>query len=108
MAALLERISEITSRETLDGGAAGSPQEGAMPGGGATDGISQEEVVLEPQEQAVSPTGASLETPLAGSQPLQQRGHLRLEATSAVTRAGTAAKSCVRRITLTTVQILPA
>ena len=32
-------------------------------------------------------TGASLETPLAGSRPLQRRGHSRLEATLAVTRA---------------------
>ena len=45
----------------------------------------------------MSPAGASLETPLAGSQPLQQRGNSRLEATPAVTRAGTAAKSFVRR-----------
>ena len=82
--------------DTLDGGAAGPPQEGAMPGGEPTDGVSLE-VVLEPQEQAVSPAGASLETPLAGSQPLQQRGHSRLEATPAVTRAGTAAPSFVTR-----------
>ena len=67
-----------------------------MPGGEPTDGVSQE-VVVEPQEQAVSPAGASLKTPLAGSQPLQQRGHSRLEATPAVTRAGTAAQSFVRR-----------
>ena len=92
----LERISEITRKDTLDGGASGPPQEGAMPGGEPTDGVSQE-VVLEPQEQAVSPAGESLETPLAGSQPLQQRGHSRLEATPAVTRAGAAAQSFVRR-----------
>ena len=48
----LERISEITRRDTLDGGAAGPPQEGAMPGGEPTDGVSLE-VVLEPQEQVV-------------------------------------------------------
>ena len=45
----------------------------------------------------MSPAGASLETPPAGSQPLQQREHSRLEATPAVTRAGTAAQSFVRR-----------
>ena len=44
----------------------------------------------------MSPVGASLETPLAGSQPLQHRGHSRLEATLAVTRSGTAAQSFVR------------
>ena len=60
-----------------------------------TDRFSQE-VVLEPQEQAVSPAGTSLETPLAVSQPLQQWGHARLEATPAVTRAGTAAQIFVR------------
>ena len=60
-----------------------------MPGGEPTDGVSQEGV-LEPQEQPGSPAGASLETLLAGSQPFQQRGHSRLEATPAVTRAGTA------------------
>ena len=81
--------------DKLDGGAAGPPQEGAMPGGEPEDRFTQE--ILGPQGQAVSPAGASLETPLAGSQPLQQRGHSRLEATSAVTRAGTAAKSFVRR-----------
>ena len=96
VAELLERISEITKRDTLDGGAVGPPQEGVMPGGEPTDGGSQE-VVLEQQEQTVSPAGASLETPLAGSQPLQPRGHSRLEATPAVTRAGTAAQSFVRR-----------
>ena len=95
-AELLEQMSEITRRDTRDGGAAEPPQEGAMPGGGATDGVSQE-VVLEPQEQAVSRAGASLETPLARSPPLQQRGHSRLEATPAVTRAGTAAKLFMSR-----------
>ena len=53
-AELLERTSDITRRDTLDGGAAGPPQEGAMPGGEPTDGVSLE-VVLEPQEQAVYP-----------------------------------------------------
>ena len=97
VAELLERVSEIIRRDTLDGGAAGPPQERAMPGGEPTDGALHE-VVLKPQEQAVSPAvGASLETPLAGSQPLQQRGHSRLEVTPTVTRAGTAAKSFVRR-----------
>ena len=67
-----------------------------MPGGKLTDGVSQEGA-LEPQEQPGSPAGASLQTPLGGSQPLQQRGHSRLEATPAVTRAGTATKSFVRR-----------
>ena len=65
-----ERISEITRRNTLDGGAAGPPQEGGMPGGEPTDGVSKE-VVLEPQEQAVSPAGASLGTSRVGSQPCQ-------------------------------------
>ena len=41
--------------------------------------------------------GASLETPLAGSQPLHQRRQLRLEVTPAVTRVGAAAKSFVGR-----------
>ena len=95
VAELLERISEITRRDKLDGGAARPPQEGAMPGGGPTDGVSQE-AVPEPQEQAVSLAGASLETRLAGSMPLHQRGLSRLEATPAVTRAGTAANSFVR------------
>ena len=45
----------------------------------------------------MSPAGVSLETPLAELQPLQQRERSRLEATSAVTRAGTAAKTLVRR-----------
>ena len=45
----------------------------------------------------MSSAGASLETQLAGSQPHQERGHSRLEATPAVTRVGTAAKSFVRR-----------
>ena len=67
-----------------------------MTGGEPTGGVSQEGV-LEPQEQTASPAGASLETPLAGSQPLQQRGHSRVDATPAVTRAGTTAKSFVRR-----------
>ena len=89
---LLERISEITRRDTLDRGATGPLQEGVMPGREPTDGVSQEGV-LEPQEQPESPAGASLETPLAGSQPLQRREHSRLGATSAVTRAGAAANS---------------
>ena len=96
VAELSERISEITRRDTLDGGAAGPLQEGAIPGREPTDGVSQE-VVFEPQEQAVSPAGTSLETPLAGSQLLQQRGYSHLEATSAVTRAGIVEKSFVRR-----------
>ena len=79
VAELLERICEITRRDTLDAGAAGPPQGGAIPGGEPTDGVSQE-IVLGPQEQAVSTTGASLGTPLTGSQPLQYRGHSRLEA----------------------------
>ena len=45
----------------------------------------------------MSSAGASLETQLAGSQPHQERGHSRLEATPAVTRAGTAAQSFARR-----------
>ena len=36
----LERITEITRRNTLDGGAAGPPQEGAMPGGEPKDEVS--------------------------------------------------------------------
>ena len=44
VAELLERTSGITTRDTLNGRAAGPPQEGAVP----EDGISQE-VVLEPQ-----------------------------------------------------------
>ena len=85
VAEVLERISETTKRDT---------QEGAMPGGEPADRVSQE-IVLKPQEQEVSPAVASLEPPLAGSQPLQPRGHSRLEATPAVTRAGTAARSFV-------------
>ena len=67
-----------------------------MPGGEPTDGVSQDGV-LEPQEQAVSPAGASLKPLLAGSQPLQQRGHSCLESTPAVTCAGPAAQSFVKR-----------
>ena len=96
VAELLGLISDITRRNTLDGGAAGPPQEEAMPRGKPTDGVSQD-IVLESQEQAVSPAEASLETPLVGSQSLQQRGHSLLEATPAVTRAGTTAQSFVRR-----------
>ena len=96
VAELLEQISEITRRDALDGGAAGPPPEGAMPGGKHTDGGSQE-VVPEPQKQAVSPARASLETPLAGSQPLHQRRQSRLKVTPAVTRVGAAAKSFVGR-----------
>ena len=96
LAELLERMSTITRRDTLDGGAAGPPLAGAMPGEEPTDGVSQE-IALEPPGQAVPPAGPSLETQLAGSQPLQQRGHSRLEAAPSVTRAGTAAKSFVRR-----------
>ena len=51
VAELLEGISDITRRDILDGGAAGPPQQGAMPGGEPTDGVSQDGV-LEPQEQA--------------------------------------------------------
>ena len=39
VAELLERISETTRRHTLDGGATGPLQEGAMPGGKPTDGV---------------------------------------------------------------------
>ena len=45
----------------------------------------------------MSTAGASQETLLAVSQPIQQGGHSRLEVTPAVTRAGTAAQSFVRR-----------
>ena len=96
VAELLERINEITRRDTLDGRVTGQLQEGAMPGGKPTDGVSQESV-LEPQEQPGSPVVTSLGTPQARSQPLQLRGHSRLEVMPAVTRAGTAAKSFVRR-----------
>ena len=41
VAELLERISEITRRDTLDGGAEGPAQEGTMPGGEPTDRVSQ-------------------------------------------------------------------
>ena len=41
--------------------------------------------------------GAPLETPMAGLQPIQQRGLSCLEATPAFTRTGTAAKSFMRR-----------
>ena len=91
----MERVSEITRRNTLDGRATEPQQEGAMPGRELTGGVSQQDI-LEPQEQPESPAGASLETPLAGSQPLQPRGHSRLAATHAVTRADIAAKSSVR------------
>ena len=67
-----------------------------MSGGEPTDGDSLEGV-LAPQKKAVSPAGASLETPLVGSQPIQQGGHSRLETTPSVTRAGTAAQLFVRR-----------
>ena len=57
VAELFERISEITRRGTLDGGATGPLQVGAMPGGEPTVEVSQEGV-LEPQEQQVSSAGA--------------------------------------------------
>ena len=77
VAELLERISEITRRNALDGGVAAPPQKGAMPGREERmDGVSQE-AVLEPQEQAISPAGASMKILLVGSQPLEQRGHTR-------------------------------
>ena len=53
-------------RDTLDQGAAGPPQQGVMPGGEPTDGVSQEGV-LEPQEQPVLPVETLLETVLPGS-----------------------------------------
>ena len=89
-------MSEITRRNTLDGRATEPQQEGAMPGRELTGGVSQQDI-LEPQEQPGSSAGAYLETPLAGSQPHQQLEHSRLEAMPAVTRAGTAEKSFVRR-----------
>ena len=95
MAELLERISEITGRDILDGEAAGPPQQGAMPGGAPTEGVSQEGV-LQPLEQPELPAGAFLETPLAGSPPVQQQMHSRLEVTPAVTQVGTAAQSFER------------
>ena len=49
VAELLEQMTEITRRDTLDGGATGPLQEGAMPRGKPTDGVSQEGL-LEPQE----------------------------------------------------------
>lgn len=67
-----------------------------MPGGAPTGGVSQEGV-FHPLEQPVSPAGASLETALAGSPPLQQQKHSRLDMTPAASRAGTAAHSYVRR-----------
>ena len=96
VAELLGWVSEVVRRDTLDREVAGPPQEGMMPGREPTDGFSLE-IALEPQAQAVSPAGASMETPLAGSQPLHQRGHSHQEATPVVARAGTAAKSFVRR-----------
>ena len=45
----------------------------------------------------MSAAGASLDTPLAGTQPLQQRETSRLEVTLAIIDAGTAAQSLVRR-----------
>ena len=96
VAEFVESISEITRRDTLDGGATGPLQERAMPGGELTDGVWREGV-LEPQEQPELPAGASLKKTLAGSQSLQQRGHSRPEPMPMVTRAGAAAKSFVRR-----------
>ena len=58
VAELLERISEITRRDTLDGGATGPLQEGAMPGGKPTDGVSQEGV-LELKEHPGLPVATS-------------------------------------------------
>lgn len=93
MAELLEGICEVTTRDTLDGGAAGTPEEGAMSGGtGGMDGVSRE-VVLKSQEQVMAPAGASIGTPLAESQPRQQQGHSCQNATHAITRAGTEARS---------------
>ena len=96
VAELLERISEITRRDTL-GRRSYSTTTTRGDAWRRVYGWSFAGVVLEPQEQAISPAGASLGTPLAGSQPLQQRGRLRQEATPAVTCAGTAARSFARR-----------
>ena len=67
-----------------------------MPGRELSDGALQEGVRDTQEEQSGSPAGTSLETPLIGSQPLQQQWHSHLEPTPAVTRAGTAANSFVR------------
>ena len=55
--------------DTLGEIAAGPPPGQAIPGQEHLSGVNQE-VLLEPQEQAISTTGASLETSRAGSQPL--------------------------------------
>ena len=54
VADVLEWISETTKRGALDKGATGLQQQGAIPGGEPTDGISWEGV-LEPQEQLMPP-----------------------------------------------------
>ena len=69
----LERIDEITRRDTPEGDATGPLQVGAMPGGEPTDGVAQEGV-LQPQKQPGSPAVTSVETPLPGSQSLEQGG----------------------------------
>ena len=102
VAELLDRISDITRRDILAGGAAGLPLEGVkfggpsaenvLEGGIILDGTSPEGVsqegVLEHLEQPISPGAASLESSYAASSPLQHRGHSHLEETPAVTRAG--------------------
>lgn len=70
VAALLGRISETMRRNTLDRGAAGPPRDGAMPGGEPAD-RKPKEVVFEPQEEPVTPSGAPLELPLVEPQLLQ-------------------------------------
>ena len=66
-----------------------------MPGRVPTEDGSQEGVV-QPVAWPVSPPAGSLATPLAGSPPLKQRGHSRLDVAPAVVRVGTAAR-CFRR-----------
>ena len=86
----------------LAGSISGEPSaKGVLEGGIIKDGTSPEGVpqegVLEHLEQPISPGVASLESSSAASSPLQQRKHSRLEVTPAVTRAGTAARSFLKR-----------
>ena len=104
VAELLERIGDVTRRDILDGGAAGLPQEGAMPGGEPKDGVSQE-VVLERQEQAISPAGASLRTPQAGHSRFNS-GDIRVKRRLLRLRGPALQHNRLRGVTFTTVQIL--
>ena len=80
----LGRIGAITRRDLLE--------DGALPGEASPTGEVPQGGVLERPEQQTSPAGGPVEAPLAGSSSLQQHGQSRHGVTTAVTRAGNAAR----------------